>query len=124
MQVLHDLLQQSNGVVSSLGLRHALEQRNIPDARRLVVSLKYFDFDAPPEDGRPKPPFHWYSHARSFYTEEQFAKLKNAQDHRPPPPSRPRRDRPLKSRPKTKNRMSRRRSDGGIVKRSVVSEPM
>ncbi|MGO9833468.1 MAG: hypothetical protein ACLP1X_04570 [Polyangiaceae bacterium] len=79
-QVLHDLLQQSNGVVSSRGLRHALEQRKIPDARRLVVSLKYFDFDAPPEDGRPKPPFRWYSHARSFYTEEQFAKLKNAQD--------------------------------------------
>ena len=79
-QVLRDLLQQSGGVVSSLALRHALEQRNIPDARRLVVSLKYFDFDAPPEDGRPKPPFHWYSHARSFYTEEQFAKLKKAQE--------------------------------------------
>jgi hypothetical protein len=79
-QVLRDLLQQSGGIVSSLALRHALEQRKIPDARRLVVSLKYFDFDAPAEDGRPKPAFRWYSHARSFYSEEQFAKLKTAQE--------------------------------------------
>jgi hypothetical protein len=79
-QVLRDLLQQSGGVVSSLALRHALEQRKVPDARRLVVSLKYFDFDAPPEEGRPKPPVRWYSHAKSFYSEERFAKLKNAQE--------------------------------------------
>ena len=79
-QVLQELLQKSGGVVSSLALRHALEQRNISDARRLVVSLKYYDFDAPPEDGRPKPAFRWYSHAKSFYTEERFAKLQRAQE--------------------------------------------
>src|SRR5579859_719943 len=79
-QVLRDLLQQNGGVVSSFAVRHALEQRKVPDARRLVVSLKYFDFDAPPEDGRPKPPFRWYSHAKSFYSEERFAKLQTAQE--------------------------------------------
>ena len=79
-QLLRDLLQQNSGIVSSLALRQALEQRHVPDARRLVVSLKYFDFDAPPEEGRPKPPYRWYSHARSFYSEEQFAKLQHAQE--------------------------------------------
>jgi hypothetical protein len=76
------MLQQSGGVVSSLALRHALEQRKVPDARRLVVSLKYFDFDAPVEDGRTKPPFRWYSHARSFYSEDRYARLQSAQEQK------------------------------------------
>lgn len=78
--LLHEMLQQGGGVVSSVALRTALEQRNIPEARQLVLSLKYFDFDAPPEDGRPRPAFRWYSHARSFYSEERFANLKKAQE--------------------------------------------
>lgn len=80
IQVLRDLLQQNGGLVSSRALRQALEQKNVPDARRLVVSLKYFDFDAPMEDARTKPPFRWYSHAKSFYSEERYAKLQNAQE--------------------------------------------
>jgi hypothetical protein len=79
-QVLRDLLQQNAGVVSSLALRQALERKKVPDARRLVVTLKYFDFDAPQEDGNVRPPFRWYSHARSFYTEEAFARLQTAQE--------------------------------------------
>jgi hypothetical protein len=80
IQVLRDLLQQNAGIVSSRALRQALELRKLPDARRLVVSLKYFDFDAPSEDGREKPPFRWRSHAKSFYTEERYAKLESAQE--------------------------------------------
>src|SRR5260370_7912581 len=80
VQVLHDLLQQGGGIVSSRALRQALEQKHVPDARRLVLSLKYFDFDAPPEEGHPKPPFRWFSHAKSLYSEERYAKLQSVQE--------------------------------------------
>ncbi len=82
VDALRDLMQQSGGLVSSRALRHALEQKGVPDARRLVVSLKYFDFDAPAEEGRPKPPFRWFSHAKSFYSDERYAKLQNAQEQK------------------------------------------
>jgi hypothetical protein len=81
-QTLRELLQQGGGTTSSRALRQALERKNVPDARRLVVSLKFFDFDAPLEAGSLKPPFRWYSHARSFYTEEAFAKLQNLQEQK------------------------------------------
>jgi hypothetical protein len=81
VEVLHELLQQNAGLVSSHALRLALEQRKVPDARRLVVSLKYFDFDAP-TDGRPAPSFRWYSHAKSFFSEERYARLKTVQEQK------------------------------------------
>jgi hypothetical protein len=81
VQVLHDLLQKSGGIVSSLALRQALEQKGVPDARGLVLTLKFFDFDAP-DEGRPKPSFRWYSHARSFYSEDRYAKLQKTQEQK------------------------------------------
>jgi hypothetical protein len=75
VQVLRDLLASSGGAVSSYALREALEKKGIKDARGLVVSLRYYDFDASPEDGRSRPDVRWYGHAKSFYTEERFAKL-------------------------------------------------
>ncbi len=78
---LRELLQQNGGIVSSRALRQALERKKIPDARRLVLSMKFFDFDAPLE-GRLKPPFRWRSHARSFYSEEAFAELEHAQEQK------------------------------------------
>jgi hypothetical protein len=80
VQLLHDLLQQGGGIVSSRALRQALEQKHVPDARRLVLSLKYFDFDAPLDEGHPRPPFRWFSHAKSLYSEERYAKLRSAQE--------------------------------------------
>jgi len=75
LQVLRDLLVANDGTVSTYALRSALEKKGVRDARRLVVSLRYYDFDAPTEDGRARPDFRWYGHAKSFYTEERFAKL-------------------------------------------------
>jgi hypothetical protein len=81
-QVLRELLQQNGGIVSSRAMRQALERKKVPDARRLVVSMKFFDFDAPHEEGELKPPFRWHSHAKSFYSEEAYAKLQNAQEQK------------------------------------------
>lgn len=75
--VLQELLRANNGKASSFAVREALEKRGIPNARELVVQLKYFDFDSCTDAGRP--PFRWYSHAASFFTEERYRGLQSEQ---------------------------------------------
>jgi hypothetical protein len=78
LQVLQDLLSRHSGCVSSRALRTALEGRGIPNARDLVVRLRYFDFEAP-DDQIPKPSFRWHGHAKSFYSPERFQRLQQEQ---------------------------------------------
>ncbi|HEX3696909.1 MAG TPA: hypothetical protein VH374_16140 [Polyangia bacterium] len=71
-ELLGQMFQRSDGCVSSLALRKELERKGIGDARQLVSGLKFFDFDAPADDARPRPPLAWKHHGKSFYTEEAF----------------------------------------------------
>jgi hypothetical protein len=48
VQVLREMLAR-DGCVSSKALRTALDHKGIPNARAMVVRLRYFDFDAPPD---------------------------------------------------------------------------
>jgi hypothetical protein len=79
LEVLRDLLNKE-GCVSSLALREALERRGIPDARDMVIRLRYFDFDAPDDVQFPKPDFRWHGHARSFYSPERYQTLQKAEE--------------------------------------------
>lgn len=79
LTALRVLKQQldSNGVVSSVALRTALEKEGAKNARQLVVRLKYYDFSVASEEGLEPPTFRWKSHGRSFYTEESYLKLQS-----------------------------------------------
>jgi len=78
LQVLQELLLRHGGCVSSRALRSVLESRGVANARDVVVSLRYFDFDAP-DDQVPKPSFRWHGHAKSFYSPERYQKLQQEQ---------------------------------------------
>ncbi len=80
VETLRRALEDNNGCVSSLALRQLLEQKGAPDARDLVVQLKFYDFTSPPDDGRPVPAFRWHTHAKSFYSDERFARFKQQQE--------------------------------------------
>lgn len=70
--LLGQMLPKTNGCVSSLALRRELERKGVPDARQLVVKLKFFDFDAAPDPAKPSPALRWYHHGKSFFTEEAY----------------------------------------------------
>ncbi len=72
-QVLEGLLKSSNGCVSSRALRTELEEKHgIPDARPVVVALKYFDPESSRERGSPLPNFKFRHLGRSFYSEDKY----------------------------------------------------
>jgi hypothetical protein len=71
-ELLAHMFTRAEGCVSSLALRRELERKGIADARQLVISMKFFDFDAPPDELKPTPAFRWYHHGKSFYTEDAF----------------------------------------------------
>lgn len=77
-RLLLELLDRNQGCVSSFALRRALEDAGVPDSRGVAVRLRYFDFDEP--DELPKPDRRWFAHARSFYTEEAFERLRRVQE--------------------------------------------
>lgn len=81
LQILRSMLSK-DGCVSSKALRSALEQHKIPDARAMVVRLRYFDFEAPVDDQFPKPDFRWYGKAKSIYSVERYQSLQRAEDAR------------------------------------------
>lgn len=80
VETLRAALQANSGCVSSLALRQALESKGVPDARDVVVQLKFYDFASPPDDGREAPGFRWYTHAKSFLSEERFEGFKRQQE--------------------------------------------
>jgi hypothetical protein len=75
IDLLAYMFSRSEGCVSSLALRRELERKGIVDARQLVINLKFFDFDAPPDDSKPAPTVRWHHQGKSFYTEEAFKKV-------------------------------------------------
>lgn len=79
LEVLQEQLNRL-GCVSSKALREALERRGLPDARAMVVRLRYYDFDAPADDLFPRPSFRWYGQAKSFYTPERHQSLQSAEE--------------------------------------------
>jgi hypothetical protein len=71
--LLRQLLERADdGCVGSVVVGRELTKKGIPDPRRLVLALKFHDFDAPPDENQPNPGFTWRHHGRSFYTEEAF----------------------------------------------------
>lgn len=77
-ELLRQLLSRSgDGCVSSIALRRELAKKGIDDPRRLVLALKFYDFDTRHDDGLPSPGFKWKHHGRSFYSEEAFTKALN-----------------------------------------------
>jgi len=79
LQILKDMLSR-DGCVSSKALRAALDHRGIPNARAMVVRLRYFDFDAPHDEQFPAPDFRWHGHAKSLYSPERFQKIQTAEE--------------------------------------------
>jgi hypothetical protein len=73
--VLHELLNVNSGLASSIAVREALQRRGVAEARDVVVRLRYYDFESPPDDQHPRPAFRWYGHAKSFYSEERYHKM-------------------------------------------------
>lgn len=80
VETLRRALEDNSGCVSSLALRQLLEQKGVADARDVVVQLKFYDFTSAPDDGRPAPEFRWHMPAKSFYSEERFARFKQQQE--------------------------------------------
>ena len=77
-ELLRQLLTRSgDGCVSSIALGRELGRKGIDDPRRLVLAMKFYDFDAPHDDGLAVPAFRWKHHGRSFYSEEAFKKTLN-----------------------------------------------
>jgi hypothetical protein len=75
-QTAVDLLRQmlhEKGCVSSVALRAALEERKIPNARDLVVKLRYPTDDT--DSSMPRPDFPIITHGKSFYSEEAFKRI-------------------------------------------------
>jgi hypothetical protein len=73
-RVLGELLAANDGVVSSMALRRELEgNHSIPNARDLVIELKFFDPEASVERGIPAPSFKFHHLGRSFYSEQKYA---------------------------------------------------
>jgi hypothetical protein len=81
-QVLEGLLKSDDGCVSSRALREDLEEKHgIPDARPVVVALKYFDPESSRERGSPLPSFKFHHLGRSFYSDDKYAQeLKKQED--------------------------------------------
>lgn len=66
-RVLGELLAANDGVVSSMALRRELEgNHSIPNARDLVIELKFFDPEASVERGIPAPSFKFHHLGRSL----------------------------------------------------------
>jgi hypothetical protein len=71
--LLRQLLERADdGCVGSIVVGRELTKKGIPDPRRLVLAMKFHDFEAPPDENLPHPGFTWKHHGRSFYTEEAF----------------------------------------------------
>lgn len=73
IETLQEMLETSDGIVSSRTLRPKLDQRGIVNAREVCVRLKLFDFENPEPDF-PRPNFQYYYLGRSFYTKEAFSR--------------------------------------------------
>lgn len=50
------------------------------EARDVVVQLKFYDFTNGGADQRPVPSFRWFTHSKSFYSEERFAAFKQKEE--------------------------------------------
>jgi hypothetical protein len=74
LQVLEELLLRHQGCVSTRALRSVLEAKGVPNARDLVVRLRYYDFEAP-DDQSATPSFRWHGHAKSLYSAERYQKV-------------------------------------------------
>jgi hypothetical protein len=70
---LREMLEQSDGVVSSRALRARLERRGVENAREMVVKLKLFNFQDSETD-LPRPEFQYHHLGRSFYSEQAYAR--------------------------------------------------
>jgi hypothetical protein len=71
--LLRQLLERAeDGCVGSIVVGRELTKKGIADPRRLVLALKFHDFEAPPDENQPHPGFTWRHHGRSFYTEDAF----------------------------------------------------
>jgi hypothetical protein len=81
-RVLEQLLGANDGVVSSTELRRELERNHgVPDARPIVIELRFFDPESGHERGIPTPNFKFFHLGRSFYSEAQYSKeLKQQQE--------------------------------------------
>jgi len=71
----HLFTRAPDGCVSSIALGKELTKRGVGDPRRLVIMMKFFDFDGPSDEARPVPTFRWRHYGRSFYTEDAFKRL-------------------------------------------------
>jgi hypothetical protein len=73
--VLRELLEAGDGCASSYALRAELERQGFEDARKLVLELRFYDFDSPPDDHRSHPGLRWHRHGKSFYSPERYSAL-------------------------------------------------
>lgn len=80
VDTLRRALNENDGCISSLALRQMLDGKGVADAREVVVQLKFYDFATPPDDGRMSPDFRWHTHAKSFYSDERYARFKQQQE--------------------------------------------
>lgn len=80
VDTLRGALNENDGCISSLALRQMLDSKGVADAREVVVQLKFYDFATPPDDGRQSPDFRWHTHAKSFYSDERYARFKQQQE--------------------------------------------
>jgi hypothetical protein len=72
VSVLGQMLEAQGGSVSSTALRRELDRKGIPEARQLVVKMRFFDFDGEPDSATPRPSFRFYHRGRSFFSEEAY----------------------------------------------------
>ena len=80
-KVLGGLLAANDGCISSTALRRELEHAlGVPDARPLIVELKFFDLESSRERGIPAPTFKFRHLGRSFYSDEKYDQERKKQE--------------------------------------------
>jgi len=70
-EALREMLDTSDGIVSSRALRPELERRGVVSATKMVTKLKLFNSDDPKTE--LTAPFRYYHIGRSFYSEQAYA---------------------------------------------------